>query len=96
MYLTDNNEGKNKKNIKILTEVNYQTDTNAKNQNSEKEMKNPDKKILENKKKFNTLDTDENNISNPLNQKKKINLNISLLKFIKQKMKDQKSQNTNS
>ena len=95
MYLTDNNERKNKKSIKILAEVNYQTDSNAQNQNNAKEIKKVDKKILENKKKFNTLNTDENIISNPLNQKKKINLNLSLLKFVKQKMKDQKSQNTN-
>ena len=90
-YSTDNNERKNKNNLKIITEVN---NTKTENQDNNKEIRNIDEPFVEYKTECEDLGIDNNINVNQNSQKKKINLNLTLLKFMTQKIKEGKSQNT--
>ena len=83
------------KNLKTLSNLNNDKSPDIKQNNDNKE----EEPILEYKKKYNTLETNQKEQNNELknNQKKKVekkvNRNLKLLKIVKERMKEQKYKN---
>ena len=83
------------KNLKTLSNLNNDKSPDIKQNNDNKE-KEP---ILEYKKKYNTLETNQKEQNNELKNKKKkkvekkVNRNLKLLKIVKERMKEQKYKN---